>query len=251
MRVVGTIEARMGSTRLPGKSMMEIYPGISLLGAVVTRFKMCKTLTGVWVATTSETADDAIAQWCIDNDVNFFRGSENDVLDRVVKTALEAQADAIVQMGGDSAYLDCELIGQMVQLFKDSDCDFLANDLELTYPLGIYAHIVRVASLVELNERANLSIQDREDVVRYIWEHPREYRITNIPAPPDLHYPELRLTIDYPEDMEQARTIYARFKGPGFNTKDLIALYREEPEIFEKTKNLVQHSAAFLRTNNE
>ncbi len=247
MRVVGTIEARMGSTRLPGKSLMEIYGGMPLIEAVTERFRMCRNVDAVWVATTTEPADDAIAQWCRANEVNCFRGSEQDVLDRVAKTAMEARANAVVQMGADSAYLDFKLIDAMVKVFKRGGCDYLCNDLELTYPLGIYAHVIRVSCLVALNRRAELSEQEREDVVRYIYEHPNEYRVANITAPPEFAYPGLRLTIDYPEDLGLARTIYARFGGCRFTTGDVIGLYRDEPELFKKTRGLIQRSAPFLK----
>src|SRR3989337_1129264 len=106
MKIIGTIEARMGSSRLPGKTLTEIYQGNVLLGMVVKRFRQCKEIDDIWVATTDTHQDDVIANWCEMNSVCCYRGSENDVLDRVVKTALSAKADAIVQMGADSAYLD-------------------------------------------------------------------------------------------------------------------------------------------------
>jgi spore coat polysaccharide biosynthesis protein SpsF len=135
----------------------------------------------------------------------------------------------------------------MVKVFKRGGCDYLCNDLELTYPLGIYAHVIRVSCLVALNRRAELTEQEREDVVRYIYEHPNEHRVANITAPTEFAYPGLRLTIDYPEDLELARTIYARFGGCRFTTGDVIGLYRNEPELFKKTRGLVQRSAPFLK----
>lgn len=246
MKIIGTIEARMGSSRLPGKTLMEVGEGKPLLEVVVNRFRMSRGIDDVYVATTSEKGDDPIAQWCDKNEVSYHRGSEVDVLERVTETALKAGADAIVQMGADSAYLDYELVDRLVQVYKHGAYDYVCNDMELTYPLGIYAHVVKVARLVELNRRSDLSEHDREDVVRYIFEHPEEYMIKNIVAPPELSFPGLRFTIDYPEDMQLARQIIQRL-GDRFTTSQLLALHRAEPNLFEKTKGMVQLSAPFLR----
>jgi spore coat polysaccharide biosynthesis protein SpsF len=83
--------------------------------------------------------------------------------------------------------------------------------------------------------------------VRYLWEHPEEYALLNVPASLGLRCPELRLTIDYPEDMEQAMAVYAHFGNCLFTTADILKLYKEMPGIFEKTKNLIQRSAPFLK----
>ena len=245
-KIVGTIEARMGSSRLPGKTLSPVYDGISLLECVVRRFQRCRKLDGVVVATTIERGDDAIAAWCNANGIAVFRGSEDNVLDRVVGAALQQGATAIVQMGADSAYLDYELIDQLVDHYQNAHFDYVCNDLKLTYPLGIYGHVVKVDKLVAMNGRNDLTESDRSDVVRYIWEHSEDYAISNIEAPEALRYPELRLTVDYPEDMEQARNVYSHFGGALFTTQQIIALYRQQPGLFEKTRSLAQHSAPFL-----
>ena len=247
MKIIGTIEARMGSSRLPGKTLTEVFQGEVLLGLVVSRFKQCKEVDDVCVATTDSTKDDVIAAWCKKNDVCCYRGSEEDVLDRVVKTALSANADVIVQMGGDSAYLDFDLIDRLVRIYKQNKFDYVCNDLELTYPLGIYGHVVSVPALIELNSRADLTVEDREDVVRYFWEHPEKYSLMNLTAQGELHCPDLRLTIDYPEDMQQAIAVYKHFGSNSFTTADILMLYKENPELFSGTKNLVQRSAPFLK----
>lgn len=246
MRIVGTIEARMGSSRLPGKTMTPVYKGMPLLECVVRRFRACCTLGDVVVATTVEKGDDAIADWCAANGVSVFRGSEENVLDRVVGAALQYGADAIVQMGADSAYLDYELIDQLVGLYQTGNYDYVCNDLKRGYPIGIYGHVVGVGKLRELNQRHDLTQEDREDVVRYIWEHPEGYRIYNLEASRDYNFPELRLTIDYPEDLELAREVYAYFQGHRFATAQVLALYQQRPHLFEKTKTLVQRSVPYL-----
>lgn len=247
MKIVGTIEARMGSSRLPGKTLTKLFKDEVLLGLVINRFRQCKEIDDVCVATSDSHQDDAIANWCQQNGVYCYRGSEEDVLNRVVNTALSAKADAIVQMGGDSAYLDFELIDDLVRIYKKNKFDYVCNDLELTYPLGIYGHVVSVSALSELNAKIELTVEDREDVVRYFWEHPEEYSLKNIRASTDLRCPELRLTIDYPEDLQQAIDVYAYFGNSSFTTGDILMLYKDNPSLFSGTKNLVQHSAPFIK----
>lgn len=247
MRVIGTIEGRMGSSRLPGKTLMDVHQGLPLLGLVCRRFRLCRNVAEVWVATTVKEQDDPVARWCSENGVNCHRGSEDDVLDRVTGAALSAGADAIVQMGADSAYLDYQMIDHLVDTFAAGDYDYLCNDMQLTYPLGIYGHVVRVSTLAELNARNDLSASDREDVVRYIFEHPGEYRILNLTAPPEMAFPQLRFTIDYPEDLQLLREVLATLGTCDFTTQQLLELYRQQPAMFEKTRNLVQHSAPFIK----
>ena len=138
MKIVGTIEARMGSSRLPKKTLMKIYKDFTLLELVVKRFKLCKNIDDIIVATTIEKQDDKIALWCEQNNIAYYRGSEENVLDRVTNASIQANADVIVQMGADSAYLDFELIDELLEVYKNGSYDYVCNDMELTYPLGIY-----------------------------------------------------------------------------------------------------------------
>ena len=238
----------MGSSRLPGKTMMPVYQGMPLLECVVRRFRACRHVDEVVVATTTEKGDDLIAEWCANNGVSCFRGSEDDVLSRVAGAVQAYRGDIVVQMGADSAYLDFELVDTLVNHYRNGNFDYVCNDLVLTYPLGIYGHVVRAETLAQLDRRTDLSPKDRSDVVRHIFEHPAQYRLSNIEAAGELRCPELRLTIDYPEDMEQARQVYAHFGNGLFTTAHVLELYRRKPGIFEKTRNLVQQSAPFIKT---
>ncbi|ACH40724.1 nucleotidyltransferase, putative [Citrifermentans bemidjiense Bem] len=249
MVFIGVIEARMGSSRLPGKTLTAITGEKSLLECVVKRFRLAKNVNDVWVATTVEAADDAIAAWCAANGVPCHRGSEMDVLDRVTGAVCRAGADYLVQMGADSAYLDFQLIDHMVEIARNGAHDYVCNDLELTWPLGIYGHVVKVEKLVQLNTREDLTTEDREDVVRFIWEHPEQYDIRHLTAPPEFAHPYLRFTIDYPEDLQLAREIYQILGTWSFTTRELIRLSQEFPELFLKTKGLVQRSAPFMKTH--
>lgn len=246
MRIVGTIEARMGSTRLPGKTLSEIHGGMHLLECVVRRFRLAGSIADVAVATTTETKDDPIAQWCNTNSVSVFRGAENDVLARVAGAATHFGADAIVQMGADSAYLDYQLVDRLTAIYREGGHDYVCNDLKLTFPIGIYAHVVSVPRLIELSRRTDLTLKDRENVVTYFWQHPEHYRLHNIEATPEFHYPELRLTVDYAEDIELARSIYRHFGDHRFTTGDILGLYRQSPGMFAATIELAKRATTVL-----
>jgi spore coat polysaccharide biosynthesis protein SpsF len=117
MKIVGTIEARIGSSRLPEKILMKVYKDFTLLELVVKRFKLCGNIDDIIVATTVEKQDDKIAFWCEQNGVSYYRGSEENVLDRVRNASIKASADIIVQMGADSAYLDFKLIDELIEIY--------------------------------------------------------------------------------------------------------------------------------------
>lgn len=247
MFVVGVIEARMGSSRLPKKTLKRVYKNLTLLELVVSRFRLCNNVDDIIIATTIEEQDDEIALWCEQNGVNYYRGSEDDVLDRVTNASIQAKADVIVQMGADSAYLDFGLIDELVDVYKNGNYSYVCNDMELTYPLGIYGHIVEVDKLIKLNKKDDLTTEEREDVVRYIWEHPKEYSILNIKASKEKNYPNLRLTVDYVEDFELAVNIYNHFNRVDFTTANIIELYNENKTLFDSVSALVQHSAPFIK----
>ena len=251
MKIIATIEARMGSSRLPEKTLKKVYKDFTLLELVIKRFQLSKNIDGIIVATTIEKQDDKIALWCKENNISCHRGSEDDVVDRVVGACIESKADVIVQMGADSAYLDFELIDELISVYRKGNHDYVCNDMELTYPLGIYAHIVNVQKLIELNKKDSLTLEDREDVVRYIWEHPKEYNILNIKATEDKNYPNLRLTVDYPEDFTLAENIYNYFDKIDFTTKDIIKRYNANQELFKDVSKLIQHSAPFIKNDDD
>jgi spore coat polysaccharide biosynthesis protein SpsF len=236
----------MGSSRLPGKTLMPVFGDKTLLELVVERFMRCRKVDEIWVATTTEQADDVITQWCDDRNINCFRGSEEDVLDRVAQTAIQADAEGIVQMGADSVYLDYRLLDELVLYFRSGRYDYVCNDMVLTYPLGIYGHVVKTECLQTINAKSELEPADRENVVRYIWERPLEYSILNVTAPNEISFPGMRLTIDYHDDLTLARQVYRHFNHTAFYTKEIVDLCHSRPEIFQATMGLVQEQAPFL-----
>src|SRR6266571_3945546 len=205
--VIATVEARMGSTRLPGKTMAPLL-GQPLLYRVLERIRQARTVKEIVVATSVNPADDRIASWCEREGFFYYRGAEDNVLLRVVEAARHYDAAVVVQLGADCPLYDPHLIDELVGIFLANDYDYVANDMKLTYPEGIDAHVISMAALEESLACAK-DPRQLEDVPRYIWDHPERFAIFNLEAPAELFFPELRVTVDYPEDLELVSEIYA------------------------------------------
>lgn len=243
MKVVATVEARMSSTRLPGKTLLPLA-GEPVLARVVERLRLATLVDEVVVATTVNPADDVLAEYCAGAGLGCFRGSEDDVLARVIGAAETAGAELIVQAGADCPLYDGEVIDDALRTYIADGVDYVANDWELTYPLGVTVHVVALSTLREV---ASLTTdpRHRENVVTYIWEHPERYRIVNRPAPPARHRPEYRLTLDYPEDYTVISSIYDTLHpaNPKFGLDVIIGYLDAHPEIASLNRHCQQRVA--------
>jgi len=246
LKIIATVEARMSSTRLPGKTMM-LIAGKPLLEHVVKRLQAAKKVDEVVVATTYNFLDDEIVSFCNLNNITVFRGSEKDVLDRVYQAAKVFHADLIVQAGADCPFYDPTLIDTLIELYLDGEYAYVANDMELTYPEGVDAHIMSMKILEEIHSLA-IKPRDRDDVPRYIWDHPDQFPIYNLKAPPHLFRPDIRLTLDYEEDLILTRKIYDALYSEEiiFKTENVIEYLDSHPELIKINSNCEQHSAAYL-----
>ena len=209
--------------------------------------RLPKLVKEVVVATSTSPKDDVLADFCEQKSIACFRGSEDDVLGRVVAAATKHGADIIVQQGADCPLADPGLTDELLGIFLKGGYHYVANDMKLTYPEGIDAHVIDVPSLVEAAEKATRPAQ-REDTPRYLWDHPERFKIFNLEAPPELRRPDLRVTVDYAEDIEVVREIYKELypSNPRFSTKDVLALVDRRPELLAINKHCEQKSAAYV-----
>ncbi len=246
MKVVATVEARMASSRLPGKVMRELL-GKPVLHRVVERISQTRLVEEVIVATSVNPADDIIADYCQANRISYHRGSEDDVLKRVVEAAARFGGEVIVQLGADNPFYDPDIIDQMINIYLEGNFDYVCNDLEPTYPNGVEVHVVSLETLRGVMARTDSKL-DREDVNRYIWEHPGQYRILNIKAPQELFTPDIRLTLDYEEDyMVIVKVFEALYpKNPNFRTRDILDYLTRHPEIKNINARCEQKSAPYV-----
>lgn len=231
-RVVAIIQARMGSSRLPGKVMLDIS-GKPMLQWVTERVGQAALVNEVMIATTRDGADDAIADFGNRHDISVFRGSTFDVLDRYYQAALLAKADVIVRVTADCPLIDPQEIDILIQEFMVRKVDFAANRLpppwHRTFPIGLDVEIVSFSAL----ERAWIEADApylREHVMPYFYEVENRFSMYYHNTHPD--YGELRWTVDTPEDLDVIRLIFENLPDKEhFTWRDVLALVQSHPEL--------------------
>lgn len=240
MKIISTVEARMGSSRFPGKSLAPIL-GRPMLEMLVERLRFVAAIDQVVIATTTEPQDDAIARWAGSAGVGIYRGSSHDVLDRVLKAAREHEADLIVEICGDCPLIDPETVTGVIDLYREGGYDYVSNILCEGYPRGLDTQIFSTALLAEVAELTS-DPADREHVSLFIYEHPERYRLGCLETDAELRRRQLRLTVDTPEDLELIRAIFERLHPdkPDFTIHDVLTLLDAHPELSHVNAHIQQ-----------
>ena len=237
MNIVTIIQARMGSTRLPGKVLMDLGRE-TVLARVIGRLRRARLVNEIAVATTNSVADDAIIRECHRLRVSFFRGSENDVLDRYYQAAQVWAGGAIVRITSDCPLIDPELVDETIQVFQRQFADYASNVYPRTYPRGLDTEVFTTDALERAWGEAHEPYQ-REHVTPYIYEHPELFRLVSLRG--RIDYSQYRWTLDTAEDLELLRNIYARFDDrDDFSWGEVIQLMEREPELAELNSRVVQ-----------
>lgn len=234
--IVAVIQARMGSTRLPGKILMEIA-GKPMLGRVVERVRLAKTADHVIVATTEDPQDDIVAQYCVESGFSHIRGDGEDVLGRYLKAARATQAEVIVRITADCPLMDPEVIDKTVQAFLERYpyIDFGSNrgtdELVRTYPIGMDVEVMTAEALERANREAKQAYQ-REHVTPYFYETGQDLRKASVDA--KGKYGDQRWAVDTAEDLAFVRAIYAHFPDrEDFGFDEVIELLEKQPSLLE------------------
>jgi spore coat polysaccharide biosynthesis protein SpsF len=263
LRIYAIIQARMTSTRLPGKVLLDIG-GEPMLVRVVERARRAKTLDGIIVATTTDASDDEVAGLCQERGYSCYRGSVHDVLDRYYQAALQFGVDIIVRLTADCPVIDGMVIDETVNAFlgrlpgdgsryagrfEDIPYDFATNRLpppwKRTYPIGLDTEVCSFPTL-ELVWREAKKPHQREHVMPYLYEdfqqgqqaHSR-FRVRLVNHDPD--YGWMRWTVDTPEDLQLLRRIYAHFSNrDNFTWQEVLTLFEQEPDLL-KLNAAVRH----------
>jgi spore coat polysaccharide biosynthesis protein SpsF len=238
-RVVAIVQARMSSTRLPGKVLMDIA-GMSMLARSVRRLSRAKSLSEVVVATTIEKSDDPIVEQCEINGWKYFRGSQEDVLDRYHSAATSFRADSVVRITSDCPMIDPGMVDAVLdEYFKwEGDVDYLSNMIpRRTYPRGLDTEVFTFDAL-DLAWKQDTDPSLREHVTQYILRHPDTFRIRGIMN--DIDYSSMRWTVDTPEDLRFARTVLENFQNDQFTWKEIVEFLQARPEILEINKEIRQ-----------
>lgn len=228
MKIVVIIQARMGSTRLPGKMMKKIDE-TPMVQFVVQSVKKAKKVHEIWLATTINPEDDVLATWAEENSVLWYRGSSDDVLDRYYQAAKLAEADIIVRVTGDCPLADPAVIDGVVEEFLKGGADYVSNTQPPTFPDGLDVEVCSFDSIEKAWKEATLS-SEREHVMPYIWKHPELFRIKNVTHTPD--WSNYRLTLDTEEDFVLIEKVIEECKKQGndFSMNTVIDILTSHPE---------------------
>nr|HEX4316722.1 glycosyltransferase family protein [Kofleriaceae bacterium] len=228
MTTVAILQARLGSSRLPGKVLHDLG-GDTMLARVIERLTAARTLDGVVVATTTAASDDAIAREATRCGAGVFRGSEHDVLARYLGAARVANADVVVRVTSDCPLLDPQVVDQVVEALG-LDVDYASNTHVRSYPRGLDVEALHRDTLERIG-RLGRSPAAREHVTAYIMEAPERFAVRQVRAARDDS--DLRWTVDTADDLALVRAIYARF-GLAESIvpyAQLVDAVRAEPEL--------------------
>jgi spore coat polysaccharide biosynthesis protein SpsF len=240
LKVVAITQARMTSTRLPGKIMMEAA-GKPLLEHHLERLGRAETIDEIVLATTENSADDPTADLGIKFGVRVFRGSEHDVLARYRGAAVATDADVVVRVTSDCPLIDPQVTDRTVQTFLDQSAylDYVSNRLVHTFPRGLDTEVLHFAALDEaFNEATDPA--DREHVTLFVWRQPERYRLLNVPCDRDLSHH--RWTVDTKKDFDlMARMIEALYPDdPKFGMDAALDLLDQHPEWSDLNAHIEQ-----------
>ncbi len=225
---VALIQARMGSSRFPGK-VLEDLCGEPMLWHVVNRLRKATRVDRVVVATTTREVDDPVVHFCAERNIQYFRGDEQDVLDRFYQAAKANQADVIVRITADCPLIDPAVIDKILVRFERGDCDYVSNTFRYTYPDGLDTEVFSFSAL----ERAWCEARrpsEREHVTPYL--RAGNFHTANVESEMPVSPAQYRWTVDHPADLEFVRKVYEGFSGNGdFGLKEVLQLLKERPDL--------------------
>jgi spore coat polysaccharide biosynthesis protein SpsF (cytidylyltransferase family) len=229
--IAAVVQARMGSSRLPGKTLADIG-GRPMLGRLVDRARLIPGVEQVVIATTDRPADAAILRFAEAEGLPASAGSEQDVLDRVYRAATRFGVSVIVRVTPDCPMLDPEVSGRVLAAFgrREGTVDYVSNVHPPTFPDGLDTEVFSRGAL-EAAWRETRLRSDREHVTAYIWRQPERFRLANVANARDLS--ALRWTVDTASDLEFARAVHAALDGPGrvFGMDDVLRLLESRPDL--------------------
>lgn len=225
---IAIVQARMGSTRMPGKVLADLS-GAPMLQRQIERVKRANSLDQIVVATSTDSSDDQIVQLCEEIDVPVYRGDLNNVLNRYTGAISQFEPDVVVRITADCPLISPVVIDSVVQAFKESGVDYLSNTLQPTFPDGLDVEVVRAHVLQDL---ANTSTDptEREHVTLGVYRQPEKYSVANYSG--DQDFSDLRWTVDSPEDFAFVQWVYAELypSNPEFEFVDILDLIDSHPE---------------------
>ncbi|MGZ4161026.1 MAG: cytidylyltransferase domain-containing protein [Neobacillus sp.] len=229
MKIVAIIQARMGSTRLPGKVMKKVLRK-PLLEYQIDRVRRSKLINQIVIATTTKETEQPIIHLCEKLSVDYYRGSEDDVLSRYFEAANKYQAQVVVRLTSDCPLIDPNVIDEIITNYLSNNYDYVSNTIERTYPRGLDVEVFSMKALEKCYREASDTVY-REHVTPYIYHHPDKFNLGFVKHTIDLS--SFRLTVDTEEDLDLIsrliKGLYERNKEY-FTLEDIIHLLQEKPE---------------------
>jgi spore coat polysaccharide biosynthesis protein SpsF len=240
VKVATIIQARMGSTRLPGKVLKKVL-GKTLLEYQIERVKRAKTIDEIIIATTTKENDDPIAQICQQLSIPYYRGSEEDVLSRYYEAATKFNVDVVVRLTSDCPIIDPNIIDKVVEHYLENKdrYDYVSNTLTRKYPRGLDTEVMSYEVLKRVHEEAKELVY-REHVTAYIYHHPDQFRLCNVSNEKDES--KHRWTVDTEEDFILIKNILETLYpiNPLFTLEDVIRILQDKPEWVEINAHIEQ-----------
>ncbi len=243
MSVNAIIQARCGSTRFPNK-VFAMIDGKPLLWHVVNRLKYATKIDDIIVATTVSEKDDKIEEWCKENNVHCFRGSEENVLNRYYSASEAFPSDYVVRITADDPFKEPKVIDAVVTKLIEGGYDHVTNNLPPSFPEGLDCEAFKKSALDRSEKEAETAFE-REHVTQYIYHHPEIFKIGNVSNGENLSY--LRWTVDKDVDFEMVKAVYAH-RNPASKgillMDEILDILKANPEI-EKINSEVERSAMY------
>lgn len=240
-KCVAIVQARMTSSRLPGKVLLPLG-GKSVLQNIIERLRLSKYIDDVVIATTTNQADDAIIELCDSLNCSYYRGSEDDVLSRVLEVAKKFETDIIVEVTADCPCIDAEITDLCIGNLVENKTDYFSNVVKRTMPRGLDVQAFTLEALERANEEVDNDI-DRQHVSTWIYKNPKgfdKYKVGNFSS--DNDYSHIRLTLDTEDDYNLLKFVYDAFPDNEFKSDNMIRLIKWYPELFELNKHIPQKS---------
>ena len=239
-KIIAIVQARMSSARLPCKVLMDLC-GKPVLWHVVNRLKRSSLIGEIVIATTVNEKDNAIVGFCKKNNFDYYRGSEEDVLDRYYQTAKKFKADIITRITSDCPLIDPEVVDKVIKAYLDGKKNFdgATNSIRRTYPRGLDAEVFSFKALEKCWEQAGKGYQ-REHVTVYMYEYPELFKLVSVENNKDLS--AWRLVVDEVDDFELVKKIYENLflKNKYFSMKDIEVLLEKNYSFLEINKKVKQ-----------
>lgn len=228
------IQARLGSSRLPKKVLKKIYDEKTVLDCIIDQLSFSRTIDSIVVAIGDTKNDDPLEKYLIEKEINYFRGSESDVLDRYYQCAKKYSFPIIVRIPGDKPLIDPFFVDKIIKKFEKNNFDYMTTFNPPTFPRGSEVEVFSIESLTNAWKNAKLP-SEREHVTPYLYTQ-NKFQIYNYSNSKNLS--DIRYAVDRYEDLILVKKIFSKIKKRPIEMSDILELFLHEPLLLEINKNV-------------